>query len=227
MIAMLDRLRELGYAVIDPFLRSDVCDELCQQFEGLAAQGGQRRGGVRDLFSRSPATCALVRSAPVRELVEQVLSPNAFAVRAILFDKTPDSNWSVTWHQDRAITVNDRTDVSGFGPWSVKAGIVHVQPPVHVLENMLTIRIHLDPCGADNGALQVIPESHRGGIVPRPPSPHPPHATCVTSRGGAVLMRPLLWHSSTKAERPTRRRVIHVEFAHNTLPPPLDWYERY
>ena len=223
----MNRLQDLGYAVIEPFLQSHVCDELSQQLEALVPSGSQRRGGVRDLFVCSPATRALVRSTPIRELVEQVLSPRAFAVRAILFDKTPDSNWSVTWHQDLAIAVNHRATVSGYGPWSVKAGIVHVQPPPCVLENMLTIRIHLDPCGADNGALQVIPESHRLGIAPRLPSPHPPPATCATSRGGAVLMRPLLWHSSTKAACPTRRRVVHVEFAHDTLPPPLDWYERH
>jgi len=156
-----------------------------------------------------------------------MLSPEAFAVRAILFDKTPDSNWSVTWHQDLTITVDHRASVDGFGPWSVKAGIVHVRPPTSVLEHMLTLRIHLDPCGVENGALQVIPESHRLGIIPRPPSPHPPVVTCATARGGAVLMRPLLWHSSTKAVCPTRRRVVHVEFAHDALPPPLDWYERY
>ena len=95
----LDRLDDVGYAVIDPFLQSHVCDELCRQLENLGPSGRQRRGGVRNLFARSAATRALVRSAPVRELVERVLSPKAFAVRAILFDKTADSNWSVTWHQ--------------------------------------------------------------------------------------------------------------------------------
>ncbi len=223
----LNRIQDLGYAVIDPFLQSHVCDELSQQLEALAPSGRQRRGGVRDLFACSPATCALVSSAPIREIVEQVLSPKAWAVRAILFDKTPDSNWSVTWHQDLAISVDHRATIAGFGPWSVKAGIVHVQPPVPVLENMLTLRIHLDSCGVDNGALQVIPESHRFGIAPHPPSPHPPSATCALSRGGAVLMRPLLWHSSAKAACPTRRRVVHVEFADIALPPPLDWYERH
>ncbi len=65
----LNRIQDLGYAVIDPFLQSHVCDELSQQLEALAPSGSQRRGGVRDLFVCSPATCALVRSAPIRELV--------------------------------------------------------------------------------------------------------------------------------------------------------------
>jgi hypothetical protein len=64
------------------------------------------------------------------------------------------------WHQDRAIAVRDRVDVPGFGPWSVKAGLVHVEPPVDILERMLAVRLHLDDCGEDNGPLRVLPGSH-------------------------------------------------------------------
>ena len=225
--AEVDQIHDHGYTVLDPFLASRNCDELCRQLEGVSPSESRRRGGVRDLFARAPAIRTFVRSAPIRKVVERVLSPGAFAVRAILFDKTPRSNWSVTWHQDLSIAVDRRAALSGFGPWSTKGGVIHVRPPANVLENMLTIRVHLDRCGPDNGALRVIPGSHRFGISPHPPAAHASPALCVASRGGAVLMRPLLWHSSGKATRPTRRRVVHMEFANDTLPPPLDWYERY
>jgi hypothetical protein len=70
----------------------------------------------------------------------------AAPVKATLFDKTPDANWLVPWHQDLTISVKERVDIDGFGPWTVKAGVLSVQPPVSILERMLAIRIHLDDC---------------------------------------------------------------------------------
>ena len=48
--------------------------------------------------------------------------------------------------------------------------------------------------------------------------------TCGVNAGGAVMMRPLLLHSSHKATDAARRRVIHLEFAAEPLPEPLQWY---
>ena len=90
---------------------------------------------------------------------------NARAVRAVLFDKTPQSNWSVGWHQDRTIAVVEKVDVDGFGPWTIKSGITHVEPPFEYIERMITLRIHLDPCGPDNAPLKVSPGSHRLGRI--------------------------------------------------------------
>src|SRR4029453_8748221 len=84
-------------------------------------------------------------------------------VRGILLDKVPGANWHVGWHQDLVIPVRERREVSGFGPWTVKAGMPHVKPPAEVLAGMLTIRVQLDDCGQDNGPLRVVPGSHRRG----------------------------------------------------------------
>jgi hypothetical protein len=53
--------------------------------------------------------------------------------------------------------VESRLPVPGFGPWSTKSGVIHVQPPAHILERMLAVRIHLDPTDDTNGALRVLP----------------------------------------------------------------------
>lgn len=122
------------------------------------------RGGVyaiRNLLSVVPAVTEWANSAACRELVEPVLGPTAQAVRGILFDKTPEANWKVPWHQDLTIAVRKRAEVAGYGPWTVKAGVPHVQPPVAVLERMLAVRLHLDNCGEENGPVRVVPGSHR------------------------------------------------------------------
>jgi len=162
--------------------------------------------------------------------VEEVLGPGAFAVRGILFDKTPDANWKVPWHQDLSIAVKEQIEVSGFGPWSLKAGVVHVQPPTGVLESMLAVRLHLDDCGPANGPLRVLSGTHRfgrleAGSIERLRGEFN-EVTCPVASGGALLMRPLILHASSAAKEPGRRRVVHLEFAAAELPGGLEWETR-
>jgi hypothetical protein len=86
----------------------------------------------------------------VGQIAKSVLGAQAKPVRAILFDKTPLTNWALGWHQDRTIAVQRRAEVAGYGPWSIKAGLQHVAPPFDVLAGMITVRVHLDEVGATN-----------------------------------------------------------------------------
>ena len=108
----------------------------------------------------------MANSDTVHVLVEPILGAHFFAFRGILFDKIPDANWKVPWHQDVTIAVIERVEVEGFGPWSMKAEVLHVQPPAEVLEHILTVRFHLDFCGEENGALRVLFGSHTLGKIP-------------------------------------------------------------
>jgi ectoine hydroxylase-related dioxygenase (phytanoyl-CoA dioxygenase family) len=190
--------------------------------------GALCRGGVRNLLDRAPEVQELADSAPIRELVEPVLGERAHPVRGILFDKTEDSNWKVPWHQDLTIAVKCRIDTPGYGPWTTKEGVLHVQPPVDVLENMLAVRIHLDDCGESNGPLRVIPGSHHLGRLSAEQIQNMQRTssstTCCVKAGGVILMRPLLLHTSSAAQSPGHRRVIHLEFAACDLPGGLSWH---
>ena len=96
-------------------------------------------------------------------LVEPIRGRGAFVVGGILFDKQEGANWKLPWHQDVTIAITNKVDVNGYGPWSMKQGVLHVQPPATVLENMLSVRLHLDDCPLPNGALRVIPKAHLAG----------------------------------------------------------------
>ena len=115
---------------------------------------------MRNLLARVPKVREFAEFAIIRRLVEPILGPHAFPSRAILFDKTPGANWKVPWRQDLTIAVQNKADVDGFGPWTIKEGLHHVQPPTEILENMLAVRIHLDECSEDNGPVRVVPGSH-------------------------------------------------------------------
>jgi len=214
-----------GYAVTADVLTPTQCDRIIEALSVVEPDASRRRGGVRNILQLVGQIRRLVLEGPVRDMVEQVLCPSAFAVRGILFDKTPESNWNIRWHRDTTIAVSHRVDeLEGYGPWSTKAGVTHVRPPVSVLEQMLTLRLHLDACDEDNGALRVIPGSHRAGMDEGKPS-EPEARVYPAPRGGVLLMRPLLWHRSTKAVAPHHRRIVHIEFADKPLPIPLQWHD--
>jgi hypothetical protein len=99
-------------------------------------------------------------------IAEALIGKGARAVRAVLFDKTADANWSLAWHQDRTIVVRERRETPGFGPWSMKQGLRHVEPPFDVLVGMATLRVHIDAVGSDNAPLIIARGSHRLGRVP-------------------------------------------------------------
>jgi hypothetical protein len=188
------------------------------------------RGGVyavRNLLQLSPAIAELASSDQVRSIVEENLAPAAFPVRGTLFDKTAGANWLVPWHQDLTICVAARKEVPGYGPWTMKAGVCHVQPPISILEHMVSVRIHLDDCGASNGALRVLPGTHRlGRITPEQivkQQRSVDSICCVARAGSVVLIRPLLLHASSAATKAVHRRVIHIDYASSPLDGELLW----
>ena len=150
-------------------------------------------------------------------------------MRAIYFDKSPDTNWLVAWHQDVTLAIRAKADVPEFGPWSIKGGVPHVQPPATLLERMLTVRLHLDDADELNGALRVIPGSHRDGKLSAANIAEfrnrSSEVVCSVLAGDALLMRPLLLHASGRSESPRHRRVLHIEYAGFSLPDGLGWHE--
>ncbi len=226
-----------GFAMVRDCLSPGDVEQLIDaivrrlQNSSPAAASVRRRGevyAVRNLVECVPEVLGLLFRPRVRSLVTELLGPRVFVVRSILFDKTGSANWHVTWHQDLSAAVRARADTLGYGPWSIKAGVQHVHPPVVVLEQMLTLRLHLDSCTASDGALRVLPGSHRHGRH----SPaqidewvrSQPSVDCDAQAGTVLLMKPLLLHASSAAQRATHRRVVHFELASVPLSPPLEWH---
>jgi hypothetical protein len=182
--------------------------------------------GVR-LFGDPALRRLLGTHGSVGHLAAAHLGHSARPVRAILFDKTAASNWAVAWHQDRTIAVRERRDVAGFGPWSTKASIVHVEPPFAIIERMITIRAHLDDCDTDNSPLMIAPGSHRVGRVAAKGAADVAERLsrriCLAAAGDAWIYATAIIHASERARVPRRRRVLHVDYAGADLPDGLDW----
>jgi len=214
-------MEQTGFAVLP-----DCLDESVVQV--LQYHLGDAKYAQRNLLS-VPVVRDLAASQTIREIIGPILGAKYFAVSGTLFNKTQRSNWKVAWHQDLTIGVRERREVNGFGPWSVKAGVLHVQPPAEIMQRILAIRLHLDESGPDNGPLRVIPASHRDGRLSRKLVENwqkKDSVTCIVPRGGALLMRPLLLHASSECVVPKPRRVIHLEFSAEELPQGLEWHDR-
>lgn len=154
-------------------------------------------------------------------------TPAARPVRAVMFDKSPTANWSVAWHQDRTVPVRERREVEGFGPWSLKDGILHVAPPFDVLSRMVTLRLHLDEVDPDNAPLRVAVGSHRlgrtaaGDAAERSRSME--QRVCLAGAGDIWAYRTPILHASDRASGDRRRRVLQVDYADFDLPGGLEW----
>ncbi len=216
---------DAGFEVIPDLVDHDVVQTLLAELTEL--QLAPLRGGIRRIDQALPRVADLARSPRLIATAQRYLPGRPELVRAIYFDKSHENNWFVTWHQDRTVAVTERFAGEGWGPWSVKAGAWHVQPPLAVLNEMVTIRVHLDAATTANGCLKVLPGSHRVGLLPAEAAldnVDPARVVyCQSPAGGAVIMRPHILHASDKSATAQPRRILHFEYSCYNLPPGIQW----
>ena len=191
-----------------------------------AAMVGRSEVGARDLLDE--AWCAaLARRLQADTSLTAVLPTTHVAVQCTSFEKSRDRNWLVPLHQDVAIPVAARVEHPALTGWSNKGGTWFVQPPVDLLARLVAVRLHIDLCGVGDGPLNVVAGSHLQGRLDEAQAIALRDArgtvACPVPRGGAMLMRPLLLHASSKATGTSRRRVLHFLFGPRQLPLCLAW----
>lgn len=211
-----------GFVVLPDVLSGSECAAFIRNVQAL----DEDSAGSRTLLDES--WCAeLARQLRLNGKLHTLLQENAMAVQCTLFDKSPAKNWFVALHQDLSIPVKRRVDTPGCSGWSEKEGQMYVQPPVSVLEQLVAVRVHLDDCPVESGALRVVPGSHAGGRLDRGRAEElrreNGEAAAPVSRGGALVMRPLILHASSKATEQNPRRVMHFVFGPPHLPFGLEW----
>ncbi|NVM62834.1 ectoine hydroxylase-related dioxygenase (phytanoyl-CoA dioxygenase family) [Mucilaginibacter sp. SG538B] len=183
---------------------------------------------IRQFLKAVPEIRPLIFTGRLKTCLQQLFGDGYFAVKSIYFDKPETSNWFVVWHQDLTISVDKKIEITGYGPWTVKHNQFAVQPPLHILQDNFTIRIHLDDTDEGNGALKVLPGSHLKEIY-RPENidwQQETEVSCNVQAGGIMIMRPLLMHASNRTTNNKKRRVAHIEFSRATLADGIDWTEK-
>lgn len=186
-----------------------------------ADEAGVRIHGIKALRP------LLASDGCIGAVAASVLGVRAKPVRAILFNKSADANWSLGWHQDRTICVREKREVWGFGPWTLKNGMHHVAPPAELLARMVTLRAHLDDVPASNGPLLIAPGSHTLGRIAVGEVDEVVRRcgvqACTAEAGDIWLYATLILHASEAALSPSSRRVFQIDFAAEDLPDSLEW----
>lgn len=222
-----------GFTVIDSMFTDDEIKKIIEVIQNADTSAENFRKSddlfaVRQFLKEVPEIKSLVSNDNVKAIIRELFGEKYFVVKSIYFDKPETSNWYVAYHQDLTISVDKKLEMQGFGPWTTKKNQFAVQPPLPVLENIYTIRIHLDDTDENNGALKVVPGSHTKGIY-RPETIDwnvETEEICKVEKGGIMIMKPLTLHGSNRTTDGRRRRVIHIEFSDMELPEELNWSER-
>lgn len=221
-----------GFATIDNIYTINEVEKILEQISQVNSDKETFRKlaalfAIRQFVKEVPKVVDILFNNNLKSVLTQLLGDKYFVVKSIYFDKPKSSNWYVSYHQDLTISVDKKLELKGFDFWTTKQNQFAVQPPLDILQNVVTVRIHLDETDENNGALKVVPQSHLKGID-RPETIDwtvESEVSCNVSRG-IMLMKPLVLHSSGKTTNGRQRRVIHIEFSNLELPTELNWAER-
>ena len=222
------KLTHKGYAIINFIYTKREVNRITAMVDNFFKTNGEENPHAkRSILQKIPNLREVLMNKNLKRIVDTI-DENAVLVKSMYFDKPPQSNWYVTWHQDQTINVKEKIEVEGYSGWTNKDGLIGVCPPEALLLNTFTIRIHLNDANTENGALKVIPGSHHKKLTDTEiklitESSFP--TDCEVAAGGVQIMRPLLLHASAKTTSQKRRRVLHLEFTSSTLPEGLTFFE--
>jgi len=226
-------ITENGYTIINRIFSDEEIEQISKVIQNADTSNETFRKSenlfaIRQFLKEIPEAVNLIFNENIKTVIKEIFGDRYFVVKSIYFDKPEKSNWYVAYHQDLTVSVDQKVELPDFGPWTTKQNQFAVQPPLHILENIFTIRIHLDDTDEHNGALKVVPKSHAKGIY-RPETIDwntEKEEICTVEKGGIMIMKPLLLHGSNRTTNGKKRRVIHIEFSDMELPEALNWAEK-
>jgi len=229
----INLIQENGFTVINNIFSYEEMEKITEVIQDIDTSKETFRKSedlfaIRQFLKEIPEVKDLIFNENLKTIINEIFGKSYFVVKSIYFDKPEKSNWYVAYHQDLTISVDKKVELENFGPWTTKQNQFAVQPPLDLLENIFTVRIHLDDTDENNGALKVVPKSHAKGIY-RPETIDwniETETICNVGKGGIMIMKPLTLHGSNRTTNGKKRRVIHIEFSDRELPEVLNWSER-
>jgi ectoine hydroxylase-related dioxygenase (phytanoyl-CoA dioxygenase family) len=214
MDTVVTQVEQHGFAIVDGLFGRNEVQQLADDL--AHAELKRSKAGVRHTLT-CEAVASLAEEPRLLEVTRAILGSDAAPFRATVFDKSPSANWLVVWHQDTALPLRERRHAPGWGPWSVKEGVIYAHAPASALSQVLALRVHLDDSSLQNGPLRVLPGTHLNGVFSDDQigqlATRIKCVDCVVQQGGVMAMRPLLVHASSKSQSEMPRRVLHIEYS--------------
>jgi ectoine hydroxylase-related dioxygenase (phytanoyl-CoA dioxygenase family) len=202
-------LDEDGFVVLEDFMGDELLAALRRRVEQLFAEEGEHAGrefkqepGCRrlaNLVDKGDVFLRVIADPRLLGHVRRVLG--ADCKLSSLHVRSVNPHWPAAQplHADMAAVADDR------GYWVCNSVWM------------------LDDFTADNGAIRVVPGSHRLRRLPRdvladPTAPHPEEVLLTGRAGTVVVMNAHLWHGGTANRTAAPRTALHAFFCRRDKP---------
>lgn len=228
---IIEQVAKNGFCVVEDIYSRSEIDMLLSLLSNTENTGKNFRVSndlfaIRQVLKEIPGLIEIIFNSKLKSIIEHLNLPGYFVAKSIYFNKPEQSNWVVAWHRDLTINVRDKNEhYPGFKGWIKKDDQYSVQPPREILRSNITIRIHLDDTNKENGALKVIPGSHKDDIDHNSEAAITNEQIVSVKTGGIMIMKPMLLHASGRTTNGMPRRVLHIEISNCNLPAGIEWSE--
>jgi ectoine hydroxylase-related dioxygenase (phytanoyl-CoA dioxygenase family) len=202
------RLDRDGFLLLTGMLTPERCARIAARLDELVAEEGPDAGKEVHQEAGTDRLADLVNKDPIFEVCfthPRLLAAVAHVLKGDL----------------RLYSLNSRSALPGKGEQAFHVDFSGpVEPGDYSVCNSAWL---LDGFTGQNGPTRVVPGSHRSGKVPRdgmedPRSPHPEEIRVLAPAGTVLVFNSHLWHSGTRNDSASPRRVIHAAFARRALP---------
>lgn len=157
------------------------------------------------------------------------IDANARLTSAKYYNQIPTANWFTALHQNITITVKEKVPAEGFTGWSKKEGVTSVMAPAELLHNCFTLYIHLNHANSTNGALQILPGSHKKILNMHERNLLAENAytqVAAVKAGGVHCVKPLLLQAFGKTTEEIHAvHLLQFDFCSVALTNGLEWMD--
>lgn len=199
-----DQLDRDGYLIIQNYMGQSLLRELRERIGQLFLTEGDQAGSefkqeeqtqrLANLVDKGEVFARAIAMSEILERVAHVLGPQFKLSSLNARSANPHSTWVQPLHADMGAIPDEK------GYW---------------VANTVWM---LDDFTPDNGAIRMIPGSHRWGKLPQqalaePRASHPDEALITGKAGTVVVMNAHMWHGGTANRTNKPRRAMHAFYA--------------
>ena len=204
-----DQLDERGFVILEDVVSLAMIDAVQTRIEQLFAEEGDGAGSefkqedqcrrLANLVDKGPIFGEAITVPKLLECVKCVLGPKIKLSSCNARSVNAHSTVTQPLHSDMAAVADRR------GYW------------------VANVAWMLDDFSADNGAVRLIPGSHRWGALPQekladPTAPHPDQILLTGKRGTILVMNAHIWHGGLANRTSAPRTALHAFYCRRDKP---------
>jgi ectoine hydroxylase-related dioxygenase (phytanoyl-CoA dioxygenase family) len=205
-------LNERGYLVLERFMAPEMLEAVQHRVDELFQEEGETAGSefkqepntkrLANLVDKGEVFVQAIQVPEILECVEHVVGPEYKLSSVNVRSPWPYSNWVQPLHIDGGGLADDKGYYVCNSVWM------------------------LDDFTLENGAIRMVPGSHRRDERPQevlsdPTAPYPGEVLLTGKARTVVVMNAHMWHGATANRTNQQRRAMHVYYTRRDKPQQL------